>query len=277
MPRSCCRGGRSRRGLLVVLAATAAACAPLTVSQEKRLGQEFEREARAQLPLLHDRVVVGYVRSIGFEILRAAGPQPFEYDFSVVDDGEINAFAGPAGHIYVNTGTILKARNVSELAGVIGHEVGHVVHRHVADNYNKQRTAGIGQQLLVLGAGVLAGGAAAEVANLGGGLTAMLVLNKFGREAEQEADTFALATLPQAGYDPHGMVSFFETLKAEGGSRVPTFLSSHPTTQDRIDSARRNLAARRLPAGLRTDDGGRLEIIQRRIRLLAPESAPSRR
>ncbi len=270
MPRSC------SRFVVALLALAASACAPLTVTQEKQLGEEFEREAQAQLRLIHDPVVVGYVRQIAAEILGAAGPQPFAYEFFVVDDAEINAFAGPAGHVYVHTGTILKARNVSELAGVMGHEIGHVVHRHVAENYDKQRAAGIGHQLLVVGAGILGGGTAAEAVNLGGGLTAMLVLNSFGREAEREADGFALEVLPRAGYDPRGMVSFFETLRAEGGGRGPAFLSSHPTTEERIAASQATLARSSLPAGLRVHDGGRLEIIQRRIRLLTGEAAPGR-
>lgn len=267
------RTGFRRTGLVLLLAL--AACAPLSVPEERRLGDEFEREVRSELVFVHDRVVVGYVERIGAEILRPAGPQPFAYRFYVIEDEDINAFAGPAGHVYVHTGTILKARNVSELAGVVAHEVGHVVRRHVAQNYSKQQAAGLGRQLLVVGAGIFGGGTAASLANLGGGITAMLVLNKFGREAEREADAFALQVLPGAGYDPNGMLTFFETLRNEGGPNVPGFLSSHPTTEDRIAMARGALAAQGHRPGLRVDDGGRLEIIQRRIRLLTG-SAPAR-
>ena len=121
-----------RATLLTLLAAPLAACASLSVDQERQLGLEFEREMRSQLRLVRDRTVNRYVTEIGEEILKAAGPQVFEYRFYVVDDHDINASAAPGGAIYINTGTILKARNVSELAGVIGHEIGHVVERHVA-------------------------------------------------------------------------------------------------------------------------------------------------
>jgi predicted Zn-dependent protease len=118
------------------------ACGTLTVPQEQQLGAEFSREIRREVILLRDPVVTGYVERIGQEIVRAAGTQPFAYHFYVVEDDEINAFAAPAGHIYIHTETILMARNVSEFAGVIAHEVGHVVKRHIAENYGRGRLAG---------------------------------------------------------------------------------------------------------------------------------------
>jgi predicted Zn-dependent protease len=262
----------------VALCALAAApgCATLSVSDERQLGARFEREVRGHYRFVNDEVIDDYVERIGRAIVVAAGPQPFQYEFTVVDDAEINAFAGPAGQIFVHTGTILAARNVSELAGVIAHEVGHVVERHVAENYGKQQAAGIGQNLLVLGTGILVGGAAAGAANVLGGLGTMAVLNSFGREAEREADDFAIRILPLAGYDPSGLPSFFETLVAEGGSGVPAFLSSHPAADDRLAATRAEIAELSLPPGLRVDDGGRLEIIQRRIGLLTGETQPRR-
>jgi predicted Zn-dependent protease len=243
-------------------------CTTLSVPEERQLGAEFERDARREYRFVNDPIVVGYVSRIGEDVLRAAGPQPFEYRFYVLDQPEINAFAGPAGGVYVNSGTILKARNVSELAGVIAHEVGHVVRRHVAQNYSKQQAANIGEQVLVFGASIVGGGAAAAGAGLIGGIGTMAVLNSFGREAEREADDFAVGVLPQAGYDPNGLPSFFETLMAEGGSQMPVFLSSHPATADRLAATRAAIARETLPPDLRVDDGGRLEIIQQRIRLL---------
>jgi predicted Zn-dependent protease len=243
-------------------------CGTLSVSDEQDLGDRFEREVRREYRFVGDRVVNDYVARIGNDILRTLGPQPFDYSFQVVDHRDINAFAAPGGHIYVHTGTILKARDVSELAGVIAHEIGHVNKRHIAQNYEKQRAARVGQQAAVIGAGILGGGAAAGAANLATGLGLAAVLNSFGREAEREADDFAVHVLPQAGYDPRGLPSFFETLIREGGPKVPQFLSSHPAPADRLETTRAAIAAEALPPGLRTDDGGRLEIIQQRIELL---------
>jgi predicted Zn-dependent protease len=259
-----------RRAAPPLLLLWLAACGPITVSQEQRLGYDFEHAMRRELVFVHDRVVNEYVNDMGNEFVRASGPQPFDYHFYVVDDDEINAFAGPAGHIYVHTETILKARNVSELAGVIAHEVGHVALRHVADNYNRQRNTQIGQDILVAGASILGGGAMGSAAQLGTGLAGMAYLNSFGREAEMEADAFAVEVLTEAGYDPNGLVTFFQTLthEAQGKAQVPSFLSSHPATSDRIESTSAAIEALPSTAGLRVNDGGKLEIIQRRIQLL---------
>lgn len=257
--------------LAALLTLALAGCGTLSVAEEQQLGAEVARDARRELDFVREEVVVGYVESIGRALVRAAGPQPFEYHFYVVDDEELNAFAAPAGHVYVQTGLILAAANASELAGVMAHEVGHVALRHIAKNYNTQRGAGILYQLGSLGAAIFMPGAAAAGTQLVGQLAILGVLNTFSREAEEEADAFAVKVLPVAGWDPQGLVSFFVTLNKEGGGgpRPPAFLSSHPATEDRIAATSALIRAGRLPEGLRKSDGGKLEIIQRRIRLLS--------
>jgi len=262
MRRICSRAALAAVGLSWL------ACGGLSVQQERAAADDFMVQVRREMDLLGEPVVVGYVEAIGREILRHSPPQPFTFHFYVVDDDRINAFAGPAGHIFVNTGTILKARNLSELAGVIAHEIGHVVERHVAANAGRRRTAGLLQRIGVYAAAILAGPYAANAANLGGGLAMMGVLNRFGRQAEREADDFAVDALLRAGIDPDGLVSFFELLSREGGSGVPEFLSSHPAPAARARDTRARIAARAPAAGLRRSDGGRLEIIQRRIQIL---------
>jgi predicted Zn-dependent protease len=265
IPPSAAHGAR----LAALLALALAGCGTLSVADEQELGAELARDARRQLDFVREEVVVGYVQSIGRGLVRAAGPQPFEYHFYVVDDEEINAFAAPAGHVYVQTGLILAAANASELAGVMAHEVGHVALRHIAKNYNTQRGAGILYQLGALGAAIFMPGAAAAGTQLVGQLAIIGVLNTFSREAEEEADAFAVKVLPAAGWDPRGLVSFFVTLNQEGGPRPPAFLSSHPATEDRIVATSALIRAGNLPESLRKSDGGKLEIIQRRIHLLA--------
>ncbi len=270
------KDGPLRRLAAAGLALLLTGCATLTVEEEEALGRELEREARRELRLLRDRVVNDYITDLGERLLAAAGPQPFEYHFYVVEDEEINAFAMPAGGIYLNTETILAAGNVSELAGVMGHEIGHVVNRHIAENYNRARATGWAHQAAVIGAGIAGGSAAAGAANLLGGMSAMAFINSFGRDAERESDAFAAEILPRAGIDPEGTWTFFQTMKAEGGPNVPQFLSSHPATDERLEAARARIEAAELPPGLRKEDGGRLEIIQRRIELLMGYGARDR-
>jgi predicted Zn-dependent protease len=262
--------------LSLTLTPTLLACGTLSIPQERKLGDEMAEEVKREMTFFSDRVVVDYVRRLGGELVSAAGPQPFEYRFHVIEDDSINAFAMPAGYIYIHTETILKARNVSELAGVMAHEIGHVARRHIAENYNRARNTSIGQQVLVLGAGLLGGSAAAGAANIVTGIGAMAVLNKFGRDAETEADAFAVEVMPRAGYNPTGIVTFFETLRQEGGASPPAFLSSHPATADRIAATSSLIREGGLSTGLRSDDAGRLEIIQRRIRLLVRKPAKAR-
>jgi predicted Zn-dependent protease len=254
----------------LVLAGPLAGCGTLSVPEEEELGAEIAREARKELDFVREEVVVAYVETIGRKLVKAAGPQPFEYHFYVVDDCELNAFAAPAGHVYIHTGIILASANVSELAGVMAHEVGHVALRHIAKNYNKQRGAGILYQIGALGAAIFLPGAGAAAAQLGGQLAILGVLNSFSRDAESEADAFAVKVMPAAGLDPRGLTSFFETLRdqSEGKSRPPAFLSSHPATEDRIEATSKLIAQATLPPGLTASDAGKLEIIQRRIRLL---------
>ena len=255
-------------GAALALAA-AVACAPLSIPEERALGEDVDREVRSEVRLVHDEAVERYVREIGARIVDASAPHPFDYRFHVVDEPkEVNAFALPAGYIYIHTAILLNARSVSEVAGVMGHEVGHVARRHVANNYRRQQGVGILRALGVITAAVLGGGLAAEAANLGGGLAAMAYLNTFSRDAEHEADAFAVEVLPKAGYDPNGLVSFFDTLMRQSGGGGPEFLSSHPATESRIEDSRALIRAADLPDGLDVHDGGRLEVIQRRIRLI---------
>jgi predicted Zn-dependent protease len=256
------------RFLLLGLLGTGA-CAPLTVTQERQMGREVAQDVMDEMTLVEDPLVVGYVQTIGSKIVKAAGPQPFDYKFYVVENDVINAFALPAGWIFVHTETILKSRNVSELAGVIGHEVGHVALRHIANNYRRQQGVGIAHQVGVLAAGVLVGGAGADAVDIGGGLAGTAYLNTFSREAEEEADIFAVLTLPKAGYDPEGLVTFFEVMQAESsGSYTPEFLRSHPTSDERIKTTQRLVKSLPPRSGLVKSDGYKLRQVQDRIREL---------
>lgn len=246
-----------------------AACAPLSVDQERSLGADFSRDFNRRTVLVRDPAVTRYVSAIGRRLLKHAGPQSFTYRFHVVPKAEINAFAAPAGYIYINTGTILKARNVSELAGVMAHEIGHVARRHVANNFNRALATNLLHQVGVVAAEITAGPEAGRAARTLGGLAAMGYLNTFSRDAEREADVFAVRLMWQAGYDPRGLTTFFETLKKKGGRSVPGFLASHPATSARIADTRRMIEE--LPRGSRLErhDNGKLQRIQEILRKAA--------
>jgi predicted Zn-dependent protease len=250
----------------------ALACSTLTVNEEKELGVEAQRQVREQFDLVRDRVIVNYVRDLGADLVKASGPSPFEFRFYVVEDDSINAFALPGGAIYIHTGTILKAEDASELAGVVAHEIGHVTARHVAELYPKQRAAGIGVSLLSMIAAILTGNTyIANAAGLGSQVAAQAYLATYTQEAENESDQLAVETLIRAGYDPNGMVDFFEILQREattGGLAMPQLLSSHPATEERISHVRDEIRKKEPLPPLRRNDRGELRIIQKRIRLI---------
>lgn len=271
-PTSSSRGSRAARPLALALAVlSVAGCGTLSVPDERELGEQIRRQTRRNFTFIRDRVVNSYVREIGREIVDAAGPQPFEIHFDVIVDENVNASAFPGGYIYVHTGLIQNTRNVSELAGVLGHEVGHVFHRHSAQNYNRARTTGLVKDVGVLAALFLSGGRLANVIDFFGTAAGVSYLNTFSREFESEADDFALNLLPGAGYDPRGLVTFFQTIQEMGGAGVPEFLMSHPTPENRIAVAEETLKRHGAPENLKVHDGGKLEIIQHRIRLLLGE------
>lgn len=265
--------GHARRALALALVVMlgGTGCGTLSVADEKQLGHQAQREVREQFTLMRDRVIVNYVRDLGQRLVQSARPSPFEFRFFVVEDDALNAFAVPGGAIYVNTGLILAANDASELLGVMAHEIGHVTARHVAQNYNRGRATGFVSNVVTILVAILTGSQlGAQGGQVLSGVAAQAFMSSFTREAEREADALCVETMVRGGWDPVGMIGMFESLQKEAGTgfRGPQFLSSHPATPERMDNVREQIASHEPLPPLRTDDGGRLEIIQQRIRLI---------
>jgi predicted Zn-dependent protease len=238
----------ARVGAIAIFAGTlgaAGGCTP-TLQQELQLGQQTAAQLNAQLPLVQDGAAVQYINQLGTSIARSADPRGVQYRFYIVNAPEVNAFAVPGGHIYVNRGLIERARNVSELAGVLAHEIGHVTQRHGVEQWARAQRANLGLSVLY---GVLLGrnpsgveSAAIQVGGAG-------VFSGYSREAEREADNVAIQYLLNAGIDPRGMVSMFETLISErqrNPGALEQWFATHPTTEERIRNTQAAIA--RLPA-----------------------------
>jgi predicted Zn-dependent protease len=264
---------RGATGLLC--AVMLAGCAAPTIQDEEELGRQQATMIRQQVLVMHDDVVNNYVDDIGQRLVQAAGPQPFDYTFTVVEDDELNAFANFGGQIYIHTGLITRTRNVSELAGVMAHEIGHIVNRDVAEGYARAKNAGLLRNAAVLGG--MIGGVNPGAIDLLTGYGALGIINAFTRQDESEADVFAVELMPRAGYDPEGIATLFETLTASNTRNPPKFFSNHPTSVERTEATRALIAAEQLPPNLKRDDNGKLEIIQRRIKLLTKAPEPPRR
>ena len=234
---------------------TLAACAG-TISQEQevQMGAETASQVNAQLPMLNDPTVNAYVNSLGNSIARRTERADLTWRFAVVNSEVINAFAVPGGYIYVNRGILTNAANESELAGVLAHEIEHVVRRHSVQQMEKAQGANIGVSLACALTRVCENTATQAAIQVGG----TAVFAKFSRGAEQQADEEGFLDLIDTGINPRGMLTFFQKLLAEeqrsGGGNASAWFSDHPGTEDRIADIQRllNENANRL-GGLRTD------------------------
>ncbi|SPB14999.1 subfamily M48B metalopeptidase [Caballeronia novacaledonica] len=228
----------------------------LTPQAERKVGERMMREVRADPDYLDDWLLRDYLDSISSKLSAAAATQYLggyrpDFDLFAVRDPQINAFSMPGGFIGVNTGLIAVTQTESELASVIGHEMGHVLQRHIARMLGTQEKSTYAA-LAAMVAGMLAG-LLAHSGDLGMGIAmggqAFAVDNqlRFSRAAEHEADRVGFQMLTAAGYDPYAMVAFFERLDRSSMSDngVPPYVRTHPLTTDRI--ADMEGRARRVP------------------------------
>lgn len=257
---------------LIALALVLTGCGTLSVEEEKELGARTQQELRKQMTFVRDPVSVNYLRQFGASLASSARPSPFEFRFYLVEDEEINAQAIPGGAMYVNTGLVLAVKNGAELASVLSHEMGHVTARHVAKMANTARNTGFVTQFFGLAAYILTGGNPifGNLGSLAGAVADQAVITSFTRDDEREADALAVETMVNAGWNPNGMVSMFETLQKEvgsGGGGMPRFLASHPATEERIQNTKNEIAKYPGSDKLRSDDP-KLPIIQERLKLI---------
>jgi predicted Zn-dependent protease len=207
------------------------------------------------------------VQRLGRNLAAHAPGEKWPYNFHVVNKKEINAFALPGGPIYVNLGTIQAADNEAQLAGVMAHEISHVVQRHATRAATKQMYAQVPVALLGSLLGRSTGG---QLAQLGVQFGVGSYFLKNSREAESEADLIGTDILYDSGYDPHAMAEFFQKLEASGGARGPQFLSDHPNPGNR--AARVSKEVSTLPAKQFRRDSAEFQSVKRQV---AGMKAPS--
>ena len=209
-----------------------------TPAQDVELGRQAAAQAEQQLPILRDDLVTSYVESIGRRLVAAIPPElqhpEFRYSFKVVNVREINAFALPGGPMFVNRGMIDSANSEGEVAGVMAHELSHVVLRHGTAQASKATKYEIGE---VAGAilGSIVGGTWGNVIAQGTRFGLGTAFLRFGREFERDADIEGTHIMSRAGYDPVDMANMFKTIEKQGGSNGPQWLSDHPNPGNRYD------------------------------------------
>lgn len=214
------------------------------LSREDEL--QIDREMMNQLinsgALLNDPIVETYIKGLGQSIGSLVATTQNQFQFFVLKDRSVNAFAMPGGHIGINAGLILSSKSESELAGVIAHEISHVTQHHIARSVEKANQMNLPLTAAVIAA-ILLGAGDPQVANAAiaasvGGASQMQL--DFSRAHEKEADFIGIQLLASAGYNPQGMGSFFSRLQNETryyGAGVPEFLRTHPVTTSRIAEA----------------------------------------
>lgn len=214
--------------------------------QEVALGREEAAKAADEFGVVDDAGLQAYVAGIGKALAAKSERPDLDWEFRVVDDTAVNAFALPGGFIFVTRGILAHFESEAELASVLGHEIGHVTARHGVNQMSKQQILGGGAGLLSILAGAYGGaaaaGAAQEFANLGLGLTMM----KFSRDDERQADDLGRRYMLALGYDPQAAVDVFETLdrvSATAGGRVPNWASTHPAPENRVERANQAVGA----------------------------------
>jgi predicted Zn-dependent protease len=238
--------------LMVVMLVVTSYCPSaygLTIKEEKELSEEYMKVLRSYFKFVEDPVVVDYVNQIGRKILSKMPPQPFEYHFYVVDQEVFNAFATPAGHIFVYSGLLSAMEREEQLAGLLAHEIGHVKSRHISEKIeraeNVSRAAYIG---MIAGfAAALAGAPQAGQAMMMGSMAgAQSMMLAYSRGDEAEADQLGLNSMYNAGYDGAGMVEMFEIMRSKqwfGKDDIPTWVMTHPAVDDRIIYVRNRVEA----------------------------------
>jgi predicted Zn-dependent protease len=241
--------------------------------QDVQLGQESAAQVRKQMKVINDPVLTSYVNTIGKRLAssREAQASGFPFSFEVVSDPSINAFALPGGPMFIHTGLLKAVDSEAQLAGVMGHEMSHVILRHGTNQASKRNLIELPAMLASqMGSGSMMG----QLAQLGIGLGANSVLLKFSRTAESQADLMGSHLMAESGYNPMEMARFFEKLNAEGGQRAPQFLSDHPNPDNRERAIEQEAA--RLPQHSYTYQTGEFQKMKQavsRIREAQPKAS----
>ncbi len=257
-------------------AVTMTACG-VSTQQEVELGQQYAVQINQQLPIVQDPELNRYINVLGDSIARLTSRQDItDWRFYIVDSREVNAFAVPGGFIYVNRGLIERTQRMDQLAGVLGHEIGHVVRRHSIKQMQQQQGANLGLNIACVLTRVCNSQATQAAIQVGG--TALFA--QFSRKDEAEADEEGVKNVVRAGINPNGIPEMFQILineRTSNPSGVEGWFATHPLEEDRIADTRR-MIAEYSPAILRSlaTDSRNYQTFKARVQALPPSPTPRR-
>ncbi|MBI1966420.1 MAG: M48 family metalloprotease [Gemmatimonadetes bacterium] len=267
---------RWRSAAPAVVLGAAVACA-VSVQREIQLGADYAAEIDRTMPVVHDAAVQAALDQAVRPVLAVAVRRDLPWTFRVVNTADVNAFAVPGGHIYVTRGLIEHTTSYDQLAGVLGHEIGHVDLRHSASHMEKAQAASLGVNLGYILLGRQPGQTESTALNI----AASVIFAKFSRDDEREADHAAVRYLTRTGINPGGMTDMFNILRQLEGRQpdaIAQFFASHPMTDDRITDVGRMIAAdtaaqRAVHTGVR--DRPVFHDLRRAVRALPPPPIPA--
>jgi predicted Zn-dependent protease len=233
----------------------------MSEAQELQIGQESDLQVRQEMGVYDDPELQRYVESVGLRMAQSSQRPNLPWHFTIVDSPAVNAFALPGGYIYITRGILAYLNDESQMAGVLGHEIGHVTARHAAQQYTKSTAAQLG-----LGLGSIFSPYARAGAGLASGGLGLLFL-KYGREDELQADRLGAEYEAKNGWDPQGMQDMLRTLARidEQADRkgTPNYLATHPASADRVQKIDETVAALRSQPGADQTKTNKAEYLRR--------------
>jgi predicted Zn-dependent protease len=273
-----------RPASLYLLLCTLAVTLDCSVSpdEERELGVEMAASVDSQLPLVRDTATLAFVQSLGREMAAQTSRANLDWRFAVVNSNEVNAFAVPGGFVYITRGALERADRFDEIAGVMAHEIGHVVRRHSVKQIQQAEKRDVGLVLLCT---------LTRICHSIGGVIAVRTATdamtaQYSQRDESEADAEAVVITRRTNIDPEGLPSFLQKILAARSAQptpVDAFFATHPTDEARIDALNRQIGRLSPPDRPLTKDKPEFHVMQEHLRTLPPpphdtvaQSSPAR-
>ncbi len=262
--------------LAVALLVAPQPAAALSLEEEEELGREFVADVKRVFPLVEDEFATDYLNRLGDYLAGAVETRPFPFSFYLIPKNDLNAFAGPGGHIFFFTGLIESMDTVDELAAVASHEMAHITARHLSRRIEQAKKISMATLAGML-IGALVGGEASQALILGSAAAGAQAQLAFSRTDERQADQLGFRYMRSSGFDPAAMIEVLKNMQSAqiyGTDKIPAYLRTHPTGPERMANMDSLLASGSPAAGTETEERLRSEFPVFRTLLAAQYGDP---